>query len=612
MRADLRFLPGALLLIQLLGACATPSATTDDDPLRNTRKLVAEGHASLYRNGAFAVPNTSLQLIPAGPDAVDLALELAGVRARQGFREAVSKAAESVEVVAWGGRVSYRAAQKLHERSDRLAQAITDASRPGGVVLIDRAIAAGGGIAGESFDAARFLYERRQIAGSAVRHYGGLAGEVVGEGGDALGQRVSRGALATGATLSANATRRAGEGFPRIGRDFVRAYARLPANAERRGKRLGDRLDTLDPRLATRAAEGPRALWSARFADLAGSTISGYGQRVGTSLGQAGNEIARHDDGVSLAALRALRWVLQALVWDGAVEPLAKVGTASLGYLVTNLVAYPTLVVAHEGQAVTRLAIEVTRDSASTAWNLVAPTGAAALAGVFQTLDFTAGQVAGGATAGGGYLAGQVMRGGARVIGVGLKGGSQVVGTGVEYLGVPLAAAGVAVTGGTVGTVVGGVGAAGGGTVLVGGEVAAAGSQVFGNLLAGGTLLGGSTVAAVGGATYGVYQLASAVVVPAGYEVGGGIVLSYGTTSQLAAQSLLAVADCAYLVLSLEGPRWVLYAVRGNTGDDPPPGAVVDLKAMREAGEELLNLPIDDATMKALVDHTYDNLPVAR
>lgn len=608
MRVDLR----PFLLALLLTGCAAISEPPDDDPLRNTRKLVAEGHASLYRNGAFAVPNTSLQLIPAGPDAVDLALELAGVRARQSFREAVAKAAESVEVVAWGGRVSYRAASKLHEGGDRLARTITEASRPGGVVLVDRALAAGGGIAGESFDAARFLYERRTLAGGAVKHYGGLAGEVVGEGGDGLGQRVAAGALSSGAALSAAATRRAGAGFPRIGRDFVRAYARLPAKTERRGQRLGDRLDTLDPRLATRAAEGPRALWSARFADLAGDTVGGYGERVGASLGKAGEEIARHDDGVSLAALRSLRWVLQTLVWDGAVEPLAKVGTASLGYLVTNLVAYPTLVVAHEGKAVTRLAVEVTRDSASTAWNLVAPTGTAALAGVFQALDYVGGQVAGGATAGGGYLAGQVMRGGARVVGVGLKGGSQVAGAGVEYLGVPLAAAGVAVTGGTVGTVVGGVGAAGGGALLVGGEVAAAGTRVFGNLLAGGTLVAGGTAAAVGGASYGVYQLSSAIVVPAGYEVGGGLVLSYGTSSQLAAQSLLAVADCAYLVLSLEGPRWVLYAVRGKTGDDPPPGAVVDLKAMREAGEELLNLPVDDATMRTLVERAYEDLPVAR
>ena len=66
------------------------------------------------------------------------------------------------------------------------------------------------------------------------------------------------------------------------------------------------------------------------------------------------------------------------------------------------------------------------------------------------------------------------------------------------------------------------------------------------------------------------------------------MVLSYGTMAHLGAHSILAVSDCAYLVLSLEGPRWVLYAVKGNTGsgDDLPVGAVVDLKRMQARGED--------------------------
>jgi hypothetical protein len=81
--------------------------------------------------------------------------------------------------------------------------------------------------------------------------------------------------------------------------------------------------------------------------------------------------------------------------------------------------------------------------------------------------------------------------------------------------------------------------------------------------------------------------------------------------SHIAAHSILAVSDCAYLVLSLEGPRWVVYAVKGKTGDgdDLPTGAVVDMKKMRESGEEIYYLPVSDDEMKSVVNSVYDNLP---
>ena len=65
------------------------------------------------------------------------------------------------------------------------------------------------------------------------------------------------------------------------------------------------------------------------------------------------------------------------------------------------------------------------------------------------------------------------------------------------------------------------------------------------------------------------------------------------------------------MVLSLEGPRWVLYAVKGNLdkGDDLPGGAVVDLGAMRKSGEEILYLPVTDEEMNKVVQSVYDTLP---
>jgi len=88
-------------------------------------------------------------------------------------------------------------------------------------------------------------------------------------------------------------------------------------------------------------------------------------------------------------------------------------------------------------------------------------------------------------------------------------------------------------------------------------------------------------------------------------------VLSYGTLSHLAAHSLLAVADCSYLVLSLEGPRWVLYAMQGKLegGEELPTGAIVDLKRMQEGCEVIYYLPVPEKEMRGVVNSVYGELP---
>jgi hypothetical protein len=57
----MKLLTNLTIAILLLG-CA--SASDPDDPIKNSRKLVKEGHKSLYNNGAFDVKGTSIKLIP--------------------------------------------------------------------------------------------------------------------------------------------------------------------------------------------------------------------------------------------------------------------------------------------------------------------------------------------------------------------------------------------------------------------------------------------------------------------------------------------------------------------------------------------------------------------
>ncbi|NVM22767.1 MAG: hypothetical protein HWN68_13420, partial [Desulfobacterales bacterium] len=249
-------------------------------------------------------------------------------------------------------------------------------------------------------------------------------------------------------------------------------------------------------------------------------------------------------------------------------------------------------------------------DAAKTGYDLVAPTSVAAVAGIYSLVDFTGSNIVAGATAATGSVLGYSEKGLSKVAGVTVK-GSGYAAAGAQYIGVPLVAAGITVGGGTVGTAVGGAGAAAGGAVLVTGEAGSATTRVFGNIVSGTTLVGGTAVSVAAGAASGVYELSKAVVVPVGYELGSGIVLSYGTLSHLAAHSVLAVSDCAYMVISLEGPRWVIYAVKGNLGkgEDLPAGAVLDLKALQEAGEEIYYLPVSDEEMKNVVNSIYENLP---
>ena len=108
-----------------LAASGCAAKKTDDDPLKYTKKLVVEGHSSLYNNGAFEVPNTSIKLIPPAPDAFTLASELAGVRGPQAFEKSIKNAAESVTIIADGTNKSYELFKGIQGISKDAADAST-------------------------------------------------------------------------------------------------------------------------------------------------------------------------------------------------------------------------------------------------------------------------------------------------------------------------------------------------------------------------------------------------------------------------------------------------------------------------------------------------------
>lgn len=670
----------ALLLLSTLisGGCASTHGS--DDPLKYTKKLAAEGHATLYNNGAFAVPNTSIKLIPPMPETTDLVMEIMGMRAYQSFQTSLTRAAESVTIIADGTRKSFELAKDVREIGKDAADAIDQAVAGGGKVLIYKSTDLGKQIVGRSWDTAGELMRsgageaivkesraggEKIVAGSAAAGErlvsgSGEAGDRIVEGSSKAGKSIITGGMAAGDTIvsgsrvlakdvSSSSIDRSGRTFSYAGTSFIKGYAAVPASLKKRAAATGDNLQKMNPVDIVGKENEWRGEWSRKTVDLMSETISDYGKNATSSFRKAGVEMSENykTQGVPLSVLKSMRWVLQGILWDATVEPIAKTSGALLGYVSINMVVFPTMVVAREGISTAQLAVQVTMDTAKTGYDIVAPTAVAAVAGVFGVADLAVSQPAAAATAvagpvvgyaekgisavagvtvmsggyvtgkaveGTGYVAGKGVEGGGYVAGKTVKGGGYVAGKTVQYLAVPLASAGIVIGGGTIGTAVGVTGVVTGGTVVVAGETGSAATNVFGNVIAVTTLVAGTAVSTGGGAAYGVYQLSKAVVVPAGYELGGGIVLSYETLSQLSAQSILAVSDCAYMVLSLEGPRWVLYAVRGKLGkgEDLPTGAVLDLKKMQDQGEEIVNLPVSDEEMKKVVESVYGNLPETR
>ncbi|MBU1068739.1 hypothetical protein KJ975_04140, partial [Myxococcota bacterium] len=212
----------------------------------------------------------------------------------------------------------------------------------------------------------------------------------------------------------------------------------------------------------------------------------------------------------------------------------------------------------------------------------------------------------------GGTTAGTLTAATGKTTSMVLRTAGYAAGKAVQYIGVPLASAGIAVTGTTIGAIVSVAGVVPGGAVVVQGEAAGAVVQAGSYVGAGVVLTGGTALSAATALGKGAYYVAKAGLVPSGYTLGTGIVLGYGSATQLAAHTLLGLTDFAYLVLSLEGPRWVVYAIRGKTGNgkELPPGAALDLNKMRAAGEEIHAVPVSQGEMKKVVESVTKDFPV--
>ena len=589
-------------------ACASLVACAHQpgkDPLQNTKKLAAEGHATLYNNGAFEIPMTTIHIIPPGPAAMDLAIEMAGMRAQQSFQESLKHARESVDFAQAGIAKSGELAMDIHDGTSHIASGARNITRFGGGLvgasprMISDAIGASITYAGKTYDATSEAGD--QLAQSSLT-LGGNISEGTNNASSAIWSGTKNIASDTSQASISAASRHAAY----AGERFVKGYAALPAKLRERGKNMGESASLGNFVNAYQSSNEWREEQSGKFSDIFVDTTSNYTKDINASFREAGRELNENSQqsGYTLALLKSLRWVVQGILWDATIKPVGKITGASLGYVTVNAVAFPAMIAVKEGVAVANVAVQVTWNSAASVYEIAAPSATAAVVGLFSAVELVGGQ----ALAGGEFVAGSVATAGTYGLGKTTAAltasGGFVAGKTVQYIGAPLSSVAVAAGGSTIGVVAGTATAVTGGAIAVAGVTGEAVTQITGNAAAGSVLIGGSTVSVVAGAALGTYELSKAVVVPIGYELGSGLVLGYGTLSQLSAQALLAVADASYMVLSLEGPNWVLYAVKGNAGrgEDLPQGAILDLKAMQKEGETFTAVPVSDEELKRLVD----------
>lgn len=591
--------------IALLSIVLSACTSIPKDPLQNTKKLVKEGHRDLYENGAFQVPSTTIKLIPPGPGTVELAGEFVGLRARQSFLLSLKNAQSAVYLIADGTKTTYSISKDTYDLGNELAQSITKLSRPTSKILVYRSTADAYGIAGASFDLSKKAKEGLISFSRDLENFAGEGFSRLNKETRESSSRINKDGASYAHQVGVEGLKRSSDRLRQGGQKFVTGYIELPdkwrsypsAQSNQHFSRMNDKISETN-KWQTES--------SAKMANLVKDSGQSYFANIGESLHQAKQDLADDDSkyGKSFAALKASRWVLQALFYDALLAPLSKAAYGSVGYIFVNGIAYPVMLAKDGGVAVTNSAVQYTWDGLQMAGDIVAPTLEAAFAGVISGADL----IGTGLLATGSYVGSKAAAAVVSVSGhssAALVGGaSYVASKGVYYIGVPLTTAGVVVGGSAVGAVYGASEAAIGSAVYVGGEVAQISSRAAGAGVAGGVLVVGAAASTAAGSGLAVFEVAKSVAVPTGFYVGSGIALGYTSSSQLAAQSLLAVSDAAYLVLSLEGPKWVIYAVSGKTGDggNINPGTVLNLNQMKKQGEEFYKVPATEEEVQKVIE----------
>ena len=328
------------------------------DPLQNTKKLAAEGHATLYNNGAFEIPMTTIHIIPPGPGAMDLAQEMAGMRAKQSFQESLKHARESLDFTKSGITKSTEVATVMHAGTSSVAGSVRGVTRFG-----TRVMGASPGIISDAVSASLTysseVFHSTQEAGDNLAQGSLTLAGNINEGTSKVSESMWSGTKDLASNTSKANISSAGKHAAYAGERFVKGYAAIPAKLNERGKNIGESASLSNFVHAYQTSNEWRAEQSGKFSDMLSDTTSNYATDAMAPFHEAGRELSeKHDTGYTLALLKSLRWFMQGILWDATIKPVGKITAASLGYVTVNAVAFPALIAVKEGVAVANVAVQ--------------------------------------------------------------------------------------------------------------------------------------------------------------------------------------------------------------------------------------------------------------
>ncbi|MGM0595623.1 MAG: hypothetical protein ACQES9_01155 [Myxococcota bacterium] len=604
---------GIILFFHLLSSCTNSRETTD--PLKNTKKLVKKGHRNLYQEGGLRIPNTSVNLIPAGPKPLDTARNLIGLSARNSFLLALKKASDSVYIIAEGSKISLKAGQKIYREMAVFAEKVRKLTRKSAVLILDKNGLMGGKIIGKSWKLSReLLWEINNITDDIITYFD-EAGNIVTEKFHFKGDEIIWKSQSNAENIRRKGIDEASTVMQERYANFITGYLTLPAKLGKNLKNTGKTFKKANLVKIARDENKWRQKYSDKSINLIKITGKDYFDNIKISFKKASFSLKNYQNsGISLATLKAITYVIKGIVWDGIIQPLFNFSAGCLGFVAVNGIAYPLIVLSKEGKAIAQIAVSTVWNSSKSAWQIAGPTVEITIAGVYSFMTLGVTQIAALGQSATGTIAGYSTKAAGEIAGLAIKGTGQLSARTTGYIGVPLAATGIFLGGTITGTVVSTYGTIPAGAVFSGGEGTAIASRSLGTILGGTAAIGGTTAISSWATAKGLYYVAKAVSVPSSYALGAGIVLGYGAISHLAAHTLLGISDCAYLVLSLEGPRWVVYAVQGKLGRGKklPQGSVLNLNKMQKAGEKFKYVPVSSKKMKKIIKSTHNNLKVKK
>ncbi|MFP5491166.1 MAG: hypothetical protein ACLGG0_06675 [Bacteriovoracia bacterium] len=645
-------------LIILIASCSTTH-----DPLQNTKKLAKDGHSSLYHNGAFQIPLTKVKLIPPAPSAWELAQSMAGLKARASFLAALQGIKDSYQLVEVGSIKSWKAAAKIRTGTGEVVEAIHYQGKSFSKLIIEKSLPLPENFLRSSVQLSKEVNEELRIVADKIKVISKSESKTLKSNFYDMATRLSdkmnnsakkdifkawsdatqslnltekrvkriESKLSTsGDTIAKSLHHSAKENVDLGLNKFVKGYLAIPKNLKSSANNIKDAATTF-PDGFTKINQD-RSELSENLLIYINEGWREIDDDVRQSL-----HLPRTDSG-SLNILYSLAGVIKILAWDVTVKPITKIGSGALGYVLVNTLAYPAMISFEAGKSVTYLATELTLSSGKLLYDLTAPSISAALAGGLAALQWTAATSTEWLTQGAetttrfglyslelslraGKLVSRYPMGTAKFLGaqltettlnlsgeilsIGTRASGEIAQATLKYIAVPISSVGIPSLGVTSGVAIAGTGVATGGIASLGSNTIAGGGWVFGQTLAATTGTAGTVASAGLGATVAAYETAKSVTVPPGYIMGSGVVLSYGALVHLGAQSILAVSDAAYLVLSLEGAHWVIYAVSGklNDGTDLMPGTVLDLEEMKKQGEEFQVVPVGQDELRRVIEN---------